>query len=287
MKKRALAMLFLLLLQPAYAEIEAKKGQSDDRVREVVYNPNDIVRIQTYFGVRSMIRFPQEEKIIDFQGGDDAAWDIPEPRNKNYLFVKPLHDNPDMNLIVITQDKKGVQRDYNFALKTPNKADKQKRPFETSDFTLYLRIVHPEDLELVQKNKSKAEEKNRIKDELNPGNHLSAQRDLNFDYWSCGDSLITPSSAYDDGQFIKLTFTNNKDIPSVHEVISNGTESLISHTMITGTTMVIPKLVRKLVLRKGEQVACVVNMSFDSESGIDNTTGTASFNVVRILKSQE
>lgn len=276
-----------LFAGPVIAETEPLKGLADNRVRQIIYDQNDIIRVQTFFGIRTLIRFPADEKIIDYNGGDDPAWDIPKSIGKNYMFVKPTQDNPDMNLIVITENAKGVQHDYNFVLTLLNQAQRVKRPFDTNEATLKLQIFHPDDAGLKRKSEAAekaARDKKEIAKELNPGNPLQTQRDLNFDYWSCGDKEISPTSAYDDGQMIKLTFANNRDIPAIHEVLSDGSESLIQHSMSGLTTMVIPKVVKKLVLRKDPLVACVVNMSYDPDSLQDNVTGTSSAKVYRELK---
>jgi len=45
--------------------------------------------------------------------------------------------------------------------------------------------------------------------------------------------------------------------------------------------------VRRLILRKGIAVASVVNKSFDLNGGMDNTTGTVSPDVERVIKGAQ
>ncbi|MDO8336501.1 MAG: TrbG/VirB9 family P-type conjugative transfer protein [Candidatus Saccharibacteria bacterium] len=292
-RKLRFALCCLLALATSstssYAEVEPIKGRADNRIREIMYDARDIIRVKTFFGVRSLIRFPIDEKIVDYSGADNTAWDISKALGKNYMSIQPLLENPNMNMFVVTEDKQGIQRDYNFILSLINAAQRSKTPFDSEEITLNLRIIGNEDIRSQKKREEIARieaEKQEIKKELNPGNPLQTQRDFNFDYWSCGDQLITPTSAYDDGQMIRLTFANNRDIPAVHEVFPDGSESLISHSMVNLTTMVIPKVVKKLVLRKDPLVACVVNMSYDPDNLQDNVTGTSSGKVYRELKGQ-
>lgn len=288
----ALSCLFALATvssTSSYAEVEPIKGRADNRIREIMYDARDIIRVKTFFGVKSLIRFPSDEKIIDFSGADNSAWEISKALGKNYMSIQPLLDNPNMNMFVITEDRLGTQRDYNFILSLINAAQRSKTPFDSEEITLNLRIIGNEDIRSQKKRDEIAKteaEKQEIKKELNPANPLQTQRDFNFDYWSCGDQLISPTSAYDDGQMIRLTFANNRDIPAVHEVLADGSESLISHSMSNLTTMVIPKVVKKLVLRKDPLVACVVNMAFDPDNLQDNISGTSSGKVYRELKGQ-
>lgn len=291
MKKIAYALLFSSLFAiSAHAEIEPVKGIEDNRVRQIVYNPLDIIRVQTFFGVRSLIRLPSGEKIIDQSGGDPKAWNIPDHKGKSYLWVQPIEDNPDTNYIVITEDSAGVQRDYNFIFTNVYYKDgKTKRPFENANLTLTLKIIAADDVKTSEKNiliRQKEAEKEQIKKELNPADPLKTDMPLNFDYWACGDELIKPTSVYDNGLFTVLTFANSRAIPAVHEVKADGSEALIYHSMSGLTTMVIPKVINKVVLRLDPYVSCVQNYSYDPANLLDFTSGTSSNKVIRELKAQ-
>ena len=134
----------------------------------------------------------------------------------------------------------------------------------------------------------KAEEEREYKDvqkklALQKNNEIK-----NFNYWVAGSEEISPTTAYDNGRFIFLSFGNNKDMPAVYEVDNAGNESLINTNVVNGNTIVIQRLVSQLMLRKGDYVASVVNRSFDVNGGIDNTTGTVSPDVKRtIIKGEK
>ena len=83
-----------------------------------------------------------------------------------------------------------------------------------------------------------------------------------------------------------LTFGNNRDMPAVYSTDAVGNEALVG-TSVEGRDVVVPRMVRKLVLRKGNAVACVVNKSFDINGGKDNTTGTIAPSVERVLKGKK
>lgn len=287
MKRLAAGLIFSLLAIASYAEVEPVKGSDDSRIRNVLYNPADVIRVQTYFGVRTLVRMPLGEKIIDASGGDPNAWDIPNPIGRGYFWAQPKMDNPDSNYIVITEDAKGVQRDYNFILmNVVYKDQKVKKPYENSNITLTLKITHASDKPSEQKMQQQKmlAEKEEIKKELNPADPLKVGMKLNFDYWACGDDQVKPTAAYDNGLFTILSFANGRQIPSVHEVKEDGSESLIYHSMSGLTTMVIPKVIKKVVLRVDPYVACVQNYSYDPSAIQDFVSGTASTNVVRELK---
>ena len=76
---------------------------------------------------------------------------------------------------------------------------------------------------------------------------------------------------------------NNRDMPAVYATDADGTESLVN-TNVEGNEIVVHRMVRKLTLRKGAAVACVVNKSFDLDGGRDNTTGTVAPDVQRVIR---
>jgi type IV secretion system protein VirB9 len=112
----------------------------------------------------------------------------------------------------------------------------------------------------------------------------AAKAGQNIDYWVAGSPEITPSAARDDGRFIYLTFNNNRDMPAVYTVDDAGEEALVKTNVIGGNTIVVQRLARRLVLRKGSAVVSVVNKSFDLNAGEDNTSGTVSPAVERELR---
>ena len=102
-----------------------------------------------------------------------------------------------------------------------------------------------------------------------------------------GSEEVSPTTAFDNGRFIFLSFGNNKDMPAIYEQDREGNESLINTNVIKGNTIVIQRMVERLILRKGEFVASVVNRSFDINGGIDNNTGTVAPDVNRIIKGDK
>ena len=57
--------------------------------------------------------------------------------------------------------------------------------------------------------------------------------------------------------------------------------------VIDGNTIVIQRLVPRIILRKGNYVASVINKSFDINGGTDNTTGTIAPDVKRVIKEEQ
>ena len=271
--------LSMLICGIASAEITPKYGKYDPRVRAIEYNKSDVTRLTTFFGVSTHIAFSGDEKIVDIALGDPTAWEI-IPRVNN-LYIRPLADNPDTNLTIITD-----KRSYQFALFTATRAETDKTAWQDPNLIYSLSFTYAdEEDERIKLLK----EKEQLTAKLDDAKETLKSQNLaeeNIDYWVAGSKQITPTKAKDDGRFIYLTFSNNRDIPAIYEVDEFGEESLIN-TSVEGNTVVIHRMVKQLRLRKGNYVACVINRSFDLDSGKDNTTGTISTEVKRTIKGAE
>jgi type IV secretion system protein VirB9 len=89
----------------------------------------------------------------------------------------------------------------------------------------------------------------------------------NWDYYmniNPESENISPSFAYDDGQFTYLGFDSTKDIPSVF-LYENEKESILNnHIKKEGNydVLVIQKTAKQIVLRSGKRIVGILNKSF-------------------------
>jgi len=70
------AVLLSLLPSVGTAEITPRQGDYDPRVRIVDYNPSNVVKLSTFYGVSTHVQFGEGENIHDVAVGDDQAWTI-------------------------------------------------------------------------------------------------------------------------------------------------------------------------------------------------------------------
>lgn len=272
MKKIILLLMFVL---PAgvHAELTPDRGEYDPRVRVVDYNPMNVVKLSTFYGVSTHVQFSEAEKIKDVAVGDDLAWKVVQ--RGNHLFIKPQAEKADTNVTVITS-----KRSYQFALVVQPRPLTDSKAWADPNLIFSLKFRYPDE---------EAEKANAltvtqlVKNKLSEYKKTSPETQNN-DYWVVGSEEISPTSARDDGRFIYLQFNNNRDMPAVYSVDDDGKEALINTHVIDGDTIVVQRLVKKIMLRKGDYVAAVLNKSFDQNGGIDNTTGTVVPNVERVVK---
>lgn len=274
-------LLLIALLVPilALAEVTPKKGDYDPRVRVVDYNPLNVVKLATFYGVSTHVQFGNGETIMDVAVGDDQAWKV-VPRG-NHLFIKPQATQADTNVTVVTD-----KRTYQFALVVQPRPMKDSTAWANPNLIFSLTFRYPdEEAAKAAVNAKKEAVKSRL-GEIKGKLSDAKKEGQNFDYWVAGSEEISPTAARDDGRFIYLTFSNNRDMPAVYSVDAKGNEALINTNVIDGNTIVIQRLVAHLMLRKGNAVASIINKSFDLNGGIDNTTGTVAPDVERVIKGE-
>ena len=276
MKKILTAALAMILVSGAMAETTPEPGAADPRVRVVTYNPKNVVRLNTFFGVSTHIKFSESEQIKDVAVGDDLAWKV-IPRGNN-LFIKPTAKEGDTNITVITN-----RRTYHFVVVVLT--EKNQKAWANREVIYSLSFRYPDEEDANSNARARAEaEKARREDVKNRLARAPSRNGHNMDYWVAGHQEVSPSGAYDDGRFTYLIFNNNSAMPAVYETDETGKESLVNTHVASGNTIVIHRLAEKITLRKGDFVASVWNKSYDRTGGANNLTGTVAPDVERVIK---
>lgn len=276
---KRLVCIALLIPALAWAELTPPKGAFDSRVRVVDYNPADVVKLTTFYGVSTHVQFGAKEEIKDVAVGDQQAWDI-VPRG-SHLFIKPKAQKADTNVTVVTD-----KRVYQFALIVEPRNVRDATAWRDPNLVFSLSFRYPDEEAARLTAQARAAEAKAAQSDVKGKLAEAKKRDENRDYWVAGSEEVSPTAARDDGRFIYLTFSNNRDMPAVYSVDEEGKEALVN-TNVEGNEIVVQRMVRKLTLRKGNAVACVVNKSFDLNGGRDNSTGTVAPDVERVIKGAQ
>ena len=137
MKELLIACLSATLLCGAIAETIPEPGAADARIRVVTYNPRNVVRLNTFFGVSTHIKFSETEQIKDVAVGDDLAWKV-IPRGNN-MFIKPTAKEGDTNITVVTN-----KRIYQFVAVVLNEKN-QKAAWANRDLIYSLSFRYSDD----------------------------------------------------------------------------------------------------------------------------------------------
>ena len=270
---KQLVFFIIFTINVLFAIDIPKSTLFDKRVVYTNFNKDDVFQIFAKNGYTTVIQFAEDERILDMASGFSSGWDIQDRRN--FVFIKPksYESNFAVDELGETINKKMIidpnQNDWktNLIVLT-NKREYVFNLDLNIDKNSYFKFTfkYPEDelYKKQQKDKLKKEflEKNEIKEELN---RTAIPR--NWDYYmnqNKDSENISPTFAYDDGQFTYLGFNNTKDIPSVF-LYENDKESILNtHIKKDGNydVLVIQKTAKQFVLRSGDRIVGIWNKSF-------------------------
>jgi type IV secretion system protein VirB9 len=259
MNPRAAALIACMALSvslQAQAETVPPRGPVDARVRIVPYNEDDVIKLHGYVGYQIHIQWTPGEEFINLGAGDAGGFDV--GAEKNHFFIKPRQERVSTNLTVLT-----TRRTYHFDYKV----SKAPPSLSTASDLIYsIRFVYPADdaaRALAEANLRKTE--SRLTQ--------AADTKRNTDYWYCGAPSLKPLVAYDDGTQTHLKFPARSDFPAIFVRNDDKSESLL-HFNVDQDEVVIHRVARRLVLRRGQLVGCIVNQSFEGggERPKNNTT---------------
>lgn len=250
----------LVLAAPATAQ-EAR------RIRDLIYAPDAVYRIDGALRTATQIIFSPDETIRHAAIGDSVAWEV--AAEGSVLFLKPRERHARTNLLVVTE-RAGQIRHYAFELGAP----------EAASAAYHVRFRYPTDeraaAEAVLVQAAQAAEARLVGLELAQG---AVEGRRNLAYSVQGDRALQPSEVSDNGRFTVLRFPGGQPLPALFEM-DGETERLVPYD-VRGEFVVIHGVVRGLRLRRGQAVLCIYNEAFDDRAGATGT-GTASPRVERI-----
>jgi len=244
-----IALSAMLVSAAVSADRAPREGSADNRIKTVVYHATDVVTVTAHYGFSSMIEFGLEEKILTVSIGDTVAWTFLETGNR--LFLKPIEDNADTNMQIITS-----KRVYNFAL-----VAKKAQNHRDHGLTFMLKFRYPQDEMAAQQTRLIAAEAERNHPSLVVPEHNFRAEDVNMEYTRRGSEVIAPRRVFDDGEFTYFAFNESTPTPAIFAVDSDKNETLVNYHK-KGKYIVVQRLSSQFVLRHGNDVTCVFNKLF-------------------------
>jgi type IV secretion system protein VirB9 len=232
---------------PVHAELTPARGLVDPRVRIVAYDAEQVIRLHGYVGYQIHFQFADGETFVNLAAGDNKALDV--GYEANHLVLKPLAEKVATNITVITT-RRVYQFDYSASAERPDP--------DREDVIYSLRFIYPQE---EARKAAEALEQQRTNLKL-AGAAEDLHRARNSDYWGCGATAIRPQSAYDDGVQTRLRFPAHAEFPTMYVKNDDESESLVNFT-VDNDEVVIHRVARSFVLRRGKFVACIQNRSFD------------------------
>lgn len=222
MKKTILLSMILASFFTNAAVIPVQQS-SDKRIVSAMYDPSNVIIIQTRVGTSTLVQLEDGETIVGGNSGigmgDAQAWGFNVKGNN--IFFKPTAKNPDTNLTVVSD----LGRTYAFELVS------SRRPFY---------IVKME----YKKPYSIATNKKKVP---------CSDGSVNFQYQKWGKDALSPQYAWDDGRFTCMKFQKNSELPVVYQIGSDGKEAIVNYH-IERDTVVIHAVANEFRLRLGDDV---------------------------------
>jgi len=230
----------------------------DPRIKHIIYDPNQVVRIDAFPGIATHIVFARGETVIDHGTGFSKAWElVPNGQGgSGHYFLKPKANAGDTNLFIVTN-----KREYSFDLVLHK--DWRKRMTDNlpvmSRMTYRVVFSYPQD---EAERLAQSFEKKYVKELLKAG---PKPRNWNYTMHVNEKSEdIAPKMAFDDGRFTYLKFPNNREIPTIYLVAEDNSESIVNHHVIDDI-VVAQRLGRQFMLRLGKMAVGLFNESYDPD----------------------
>ena len=254
------ALLAVALAFTAHAESIPIAGRIDPRIRTAFYDPNQVYELYGFAGFHLDLEFAPDERFLGLSAGDPKA--VAYSAHGNVLTLRPKVARDEMNLTVTTTAHR-----YYFDYTIDPRPDRDE-----TDVMYAVRFTYPPP----PGSAPKTPRKERIAEDFAGA---EAARPKNTDYWYCGSPAIKPSAAYDDGVETHIRYGAREELPAIFIQHADGSESLLNFT-VEGDEVVIHRVARRFVVRRGSLTGCIVNKRFTG-GGERLRSGTIAPDVVR------
>ena len=207
---------------PLLAETAPASMGADARVRSVLYNPVDVIRLDTTLRVNTAIELGAGERIDSVLLGDSEAFEVEVLSNRTTVSIKPLIAGAETNMTIYTgrrtialyiREGRTQNPTYRLVLKYP----------ETSTSRSTRPVVS------------------------------ASSRDIGY-AWS-GDEKLKPINIWNDGQATYFAFAPDLR-PSVFGVDATGREVTLN-SGTRGSIVRVPGIRDEYSIRIGTQVLCI------------------------------
>ncbi len=238
-------LLSLCVLQPSVAAVIPAPSAGDPRIRQIAYDPNEVVLLEGRLGYAMTIEFQAGETIENVSIGDSLGWQVTPNRRANLLFIKPIEKSSATNMTVVTN-----LRAYNFDLRV-------HRPTKLPDTgaIFILRFLFPE---VAHASLMKAEEP--------PPSAPPPPTDRNHAYAFQGAMGGLPTRVFDDGVSTYFTFPKDAELPAIYAVDDDKKEAVLN-VILRDDVVIVDRVARGFVLRRGTEVTRIFNNGFRPNPG--------------------
>jgi type IV secretion system protein VirB9 len=240
MKKLLFAALIMSqCVMNVYAKQAPLSYASDERIKKVAYQDNNVVSIEGSPFTTTQIIFSKGEVIEDIEGGDSSSWMIAHQANiPNMLFLKPTSLGLKSNLSIVTN-----HHTYYFELNT------LASPDEIGHQTYAVKFIYP--LDEKKKLAQKLKEARAHKDALI--NTPQNPKEYNWAYSFSGNKQVMPLHVFDDGRFTYFELRPNQDVPAVFAIQDKTGKESVLNMRKKGNYLLVHLIAPQFTLRQGSR----------------------------------
>lgn len=214
-------------------------------VREVPYQVDQVVRVNTGLGIATQIEISPQEQIKDFGTGFSDGWEL--VRRDNVFYIRPKNVDVDTNMYIRTN-----MRSYLLDLRVSATKWKTLEEAKNAGVFYKVRFVYPSETP------DKASSMAAANTVLSPSAAaLDSQGNyhLNYDYSTIrSDSTIVPTRVYDNQQFTYIHLPPLAHFPAVFGRHERSGEEFLVNTKSEKNVVVILGVYPFLVMRMGSDV---------------------------------
>lgn len=242
------------------AVVPAAAG-ADARIRVADYDPGQVYVLKGRVGFQIDLQFDPEESFVGMAAGDIEG--LTFVAQGSHLFLKPRATGVVTNLTVLTSKR---QYQFDYSVQEPGSVAAGQAMY-------VVRFRYPRSVAATAAAVIAARDLEQHLDQA------PDTRTHNTNYWYCGTDLLRPASAWDDGVQTHLLFAQRAEQPAIFVRNDDGSESLLNFNIESGE-VVIHRIARRLILRRGALTGCIVNKGF-SGAGERLPSGTIAPDVRR------
>ena len=230
----------------ARAELFATPVPGDTRLVQFEYDADNTFLVLGRPKSLTHLEFGADERIQTVAGGDTKHWELTPTQNRRHLFVKPIHDQIETSMTVITD-----KRTYQFVLRSTGPGAKwyQRVTWHYGD-TLLVDAKAEEERATATAVAVKAVERERGDQRL--GEAVRPQ-DLRFGYTLEGDAPFRPVSLFDDGSFTWIRMPARlAELPALFGGGDDEALAIVNY-VVKGDYLLAQRVMERGVLKLGKQ----------------------------------
>ncbi|MBA4263879.1 MAG: type IV secretion system protein VirB9 [Comamonadaceae bacterium] len=215
-------------------------------VRNVLYQPDQVVRVKTGLGIATQIEISPQEQVSSFGTGFSDGWEL--VRKDHVFFVRPKNVDVDTNMFIRTN-----MRSYLIELVVA--ATKWRTIDEAKRAGVHYKVRFVYGADAPPDAQSPQMALNQVLSPTAAALHSQSTYHMNYDYSAVReDSTIVPTRMYDNQQFTYVHLPPMANVPAFFGRNERDGEEFLVNTKTENGVVVVHGVYPYLVMRLGTDI---------------------------------